>query len=112
MIKEEASGRRRAVPTAALQVRAIREHGAAVTDLSLDASAEYLGSAAQDGSIAVHGLHSEEALRLAHPQPVLVRSAEAGGWPLWKSQATTQHHHNPSYNALPHSSSSLCLAVF
>ena len=57
-----------------------------MVDLSLDASAEYLGSAAKDGSIAVHGLHSEEALGLAHPQPVLVsegRTDPPGSWNAW-----------------------------
>jgi WD40 repeat protein len=61
-----------------LQIKVFKEHAREVTDLSFDASGEFLASGAADGTIAVHGLYSEEVARIRASAPVTVRS----NWPM------------------------------
>jgi WD40 repeat protein len=71
--------RRLAAPTArcpslfCLQVKAFKEHTREVTDLSFDATSEYLASSSADGSLALHGLYSDEVQRVKVAAPVTVR---------------------------------------
>ncbi|KAI3429426.1 hypothetical protein D9Q98_005520 [Chlorella vulgaris] len=52
------------------QVKAFTEHTREVTDLSFDATSEYLASSSADGSLALHGLYSDEVQRVKVAAPV------------------------------------------